>query len=388
MKFSLLKRKFNRFFQLKKKWQYPKSARVLIYDRSGSELLLAYIQNEQVEIFDFSGELNIVVLFKCLISRKKKTYESCYIDIVNPKVAITFIDNNPNFYLLKMGRPSLITIFIQNGIRSIVGDVFSHLMENKYKRQRIYHVDYMLCFGEAISKKYAEYIEGHTLNIGSFKNNLIKKSLMLENERSILFLSQFRKKPLNSKPFLNYKDQNILWEQFYLPELFFLPLLKEYCAKNGFTLYVCGCLYDSQNEEKKFYEELFGRDGWEFILPCKNSTSYNLVDKAYCIFTIDSTLGYEALVRGKKVALFPARGKVIDSIALNFGWPAKLNDCGPFWSNILSADEFHRIMEYTLNINNEEWERSMINNMSDFIEYDPGNTKFISLMRDLQVVLN
>ena len=385
---SSIKRKLIFFFQVKKVWQYPKHARVLIYDRSGSELFLTYLKKEQIEILDLSGEINMLILLKCLLLRKKKTYQEYYIDMVNPKVAITFIDNNPIFYLLKIGRPFLITIFVQNGIRSVIGDIFSHLIDNKDKSQTKYHVDYMLCFGRAVGNKYAEYIAGNIINVGSFKNNMIKKSVLLEKESSILFLSQFRKKSLASEAFLDNQGEKVLWEQFYLPEFFFLPLLKEYCIQNGFKLHVCGCLSNAQIEERFFYEELLGTEGWKFIPSGENKISYNLVDEAFCIFMIDSTLGYEALARGKKLAAFPARGKVISSKALNFGWPAELKEEGPFWTNILSTEEFKRIMDYIVNVNDEEWEEVRIKYIKDLIEYDPGNTKFLRLMKEIEICLN
>ena len=97
-----------------------------------------------------------------------------YAKIVKAKVVITFIDNSFSFYFLKNNNPNLKTIFVQNGLRAIAGDIFLKLETKKYKKEK-YEVDLMLCFGQAIAKKYKKYIIGNSVVIGSFKNNMIKK---------------------------------------------------------------------------------------------------------------------------------------------------------------------------------------------------------------------
>ena len=390
MTISLIRRKIIFLLQVKKVWHRPRHAKVLIYDRSGSELFLSYLKNEQLEILDTRGEsLNMPALFQSLMSGwRKKTYESCYIDMVNPKVAITFIDNNPVFYSLKTNRPSLTTVFVQNGLRSVVGDIFSHLVEHNDKNQTKYHVDHMLCFGKSVGDEYVKYIAGNYTSIGSFKNNLIAKSTHPVKENSILFLSQYRKKPIASIPFLFNAGVAVLWEEFFSPEAFFLPLLSVYCKQNGLKLQVCGCLTEARETEFFYYKALLGSEGWEFIPRDGKTNSYHLVDEASIIFMIDSTLGYEAMARRKKVAAFPTRGKLINSNACDFGWPAKVDDNGPFWTNTINAEEFNRIMDYVLHVDDDEWEKVLLKFTADLITYDPGNTKFLNLMKVLQVSLN
>ena len=55
-----------------------------------------------------------------------------YAKIVKAKIVITFIDNSFSFYLLKNNNPNLKTIFVQNGLRAIAGDIFLKLETKKY----------------------------------------------------------------------------------------------------------------------------------------------------------------------------------------------------------------------------------------------------------------
>ena len=77
------------FWHAKKVWHKPKQARVLIYDRNGSEAFLEYIDQRNVEILDIRWNLrgesiNIYALLKCAFSLKlsRTNYASKYISLV------------------------------------------------------------------------------------------------------------------------------------------------------------------------------------------------------------------------------------------------------------------------------------------------------------------
>ena len=196
MKISSILRTLAYFWHSKKIWCKPQKSKVLIYDRCGSEILLTYIDPKSVEILDVRGEsLNLYVLFKCLLNWKLSptNYKFQYLTYVKPNVALTFIDNNSSFYLLKNYQKDLTTVFVQNGIRGELGDVFGLLKKQTHFRNK-YKVDYMLIFGDVIGRKYAKYIDGNTLPIGSFKNNLYQTKTQ-KPSNFVLFLSQYRPSP-------------------------------------------------------------------------------------------------------------------------------------------------------------------------------------------------
>ncbi len=389
MKFSSIPRAIAYLWHSKKIWRKPGKAKVLIIDRCGSEVLLTYIDLKSVEILDVRGEsLNLYVLFKCILHWKLSltNYVFQYLTCVKPNVALTFIDNNSGFYQLKNHQQDLITVFIQNGLRVEIGDVFGFLKAQTNTRNK-YRVDYMLTFGNAIGRKYSKYINGKTHPIGSFKNNL-HQSKTLESLKSVLFLSQYRPPPIpESRPFVIHDKQPIFWKQVYSAEEFLLPLLQQYCLQNNLKLKVCGCCAEQTKAEQDYFRLLLGDDTFEFLKKSNLYSSYEHVAVARFVVFVDTTLGYEALARGKKAAACTLRGKSLGSAARNFGWPADLPDNGPFWTNHADEREFKRVMDYITTVSDEEWEQTRQRYVPELMDYDPGNTRFLKLMRKIGVPL-
>jgi hypothetical protein len=49
--------------------------------------------------------------------------------------------------------------------------------------------------------------------------------------------------------------------------------------------------------------------------------------------------------------------------------------------------EVERVMDYITTVNDEEWEQTRQQYVPDLMEYDPGNTRFLRLMRERGVPL-
>ena len=118
-----LKKNLVYFFKSKWVFKKPDRKKVLIYDGVGSELFFKHIYRRDCEIYYNRGEfVNLYVLFYSIykngIYNLKKNYKRSFFNFVKPKIAITFIDNNPAFYKLKKEFPKIILLSIQNGVRS------------------------------------------------------------------------------------------------------------------------------------------------------------------------------------------------------------------------------------------------------------------------------
>lgn len=388
VKFPKLSLAFAYLWYSKKIWCKPRKAKILIIDRQGSNVLLTYLDPKSVEILDIGGEsLNLYVLFKCLLHWKFSLlyYSFQYLACVKPSVALTFIDNNILFYQLKGLQKNLTTIFVQNGVRAEVGCVLEVLKKEKHVLNK-YQVDYMLTFGNAIGKEYAKYISGKVHPIGSFKNNLYKSETQ-KQPRTVLFLSQYRPPPNpESDPMFMYYNQPIFWKQMYSAEAFLLPLLQQYCQQNKLELKICGSRPNHIDEERSYFITLLGDGSFEFLERTDLFSSYkNIAAAEFVVFT-NTTLGYEVLASGKKTAAFTLRGKSLGS-DYKFGWPADLPDSGPFWTNHADEHEFKRVMDYITTVSDEEWEQARQRYVPELIEYDPGNTRFLKLMREIGVPL-
>ena len=55
--------------------------------------------------------------------------------------------------------------------------------------------------------------------------------------------------------------------------------------------------------------------------------------------------------------------------------------------NHADESEFTRVMDYITTVNDEEWEKTRQRYISELMEYDPGNTRFLKLMREIGVPL-
>jgi surface carbohydrate biosynthesis protein len=372
------------FLSSKKIYKAPPKKKILIYDRLGSDILLNYLDPSNVEILDIRGEsINLIILLKTLFQKNKNiNYYLYYIGFVNPDIIITFCDNNINFYKIKNVYPNIVTLFIQNGHRQIVGDIFETLTYNSLN----FIVDHMFCFGDAICKEYSKYIDGNLYSIGSFRNNILKIDTNKQLNSTILFISQFREESKNSNIFMENNKISITREQFYCTETILLPILHSFCKKYRYRLQICGFMSNQTNKEKDYYCKLLNDIDWDFYPRNNMFDSYKLIDNADCVVTVDSTLGYEALARNKKVAFFSCRGKMLNYEGTDFAWPLLIQKKGKFWTDEITIEEFDRIMKYMIKISKHDWIKSHTDITNRIITYDFENKKFVELMKNLNII--
>ncbi|MBI3793714.1 MAG: hypothetical protein HY280_03170 [Nitrospinae bacterium] len=355
----------------------PQKAEILIFDRVGSEEIFEYLDPAGVHILDTRGEsFNLYVLILSVLLRKN--YFELYVGFVSPRVCLTFIDNNPRFYTLKKAFPEITTVFIQNGWRSF--DAMDEIKQGKDWR-----VDYMLVHAREIGEKYKEYVRGNYEIIGCFRNNLFP-GLPIKKNR-VVFVSVYE--PNESLVVLPGTKRIIGWDEFVVSERIVLPLLKKFCVESNFELFVAGRSAPEFPEEREKYETLLGKEGWTYSPRKRKWSSYELACASEYVVGTESNLLYETAARGIKTALFTFRKRLISEFgdAFDFGWPARIGDSGPFWSNIPSEEEVVRILGYLKRVGEEEWLKSSRETMEKIMHYDPGNTRFVKLMQKLGVPL-
>ena len=115
-----------------------------------------YLTKYKVATIATRGEsINVACLLLAAVTLKfwkgkpLRAYTEKFIQAVSPKLVITFIDNNIWFYCISKRFPDVKTIFIQNGFRSVVNDVFG----GRLVKSENYHVDHMLVFSAQIGLK-------------------------------------------------------------------------------------------------------------------------------------------------------------------------------------------------------------------------------------------
>ncbi|WP_025184730.1 LA_1612 family putative O-antigen biosynthesis protein [Leptospira kirschneri] len=373
-------RRFLFVWNAQKIWAQPKRAPVLIFDRCGSDNFFFYLDEQNVSILDVRGEsFNLYILLKCLLTFRisQKYYYAFYINSVQPKVVMTFIDNNWQFYSLKKLCPTITTVLVQNGLRANLTEQFeSEISKN-------YIVDFMFLFNKNIGAIYSKNLKGKIFGSGSFLNNYHSVSNQ-NKDKSILFISQYRPKN-DSGVFLFVNGRSISYDEFYLTEEFLLNKLSVYCDQNGFRFVVKASNSEDIEDQYKFFKERIGNENFDFLTKDNIVNTYDAIDQAQIIVGVDSTLVYESIARGNKTAFFTLRSAFDPS--RKFAWPTDYPESGPFWTTKMEVSEFERVINYITQVSDEDWETTRLKYVRDLMEYDPDNSQFLYLMKELNILL-
>ena len=308
----------------------PLKNKILFIGSHNVDLFEKYILKDNHSIYEF-GRLNLFVFFFSLIRRYvsnlRLNYLINYINLTNPDIVITFIDNYHYFYKLKNFFDKKIFISIQNGWRGKLNDFFDEKYDELFDKME---VDFLLTFNDSIGKKFQEKVNCKIIKIGSFRSNIfsIKK---FSKKNSLAFISSYKKR---DKEYFSFsKNSKILFKDYFLSEKYILDFLSDYCLKNKMELFVIPC--QNNNDEFNFYKTKKDNK-FEMMLKKNRYCSYEYInDFKYQIGT-DTTLSYESLFRGNRIGFFNIRKNFIsqytnDNLEChNFLWPGEVLKEGQF----------------------------------------------------------
>ena len=377
-------RKLSQFTKLKWRVKPPGRRNVLLYFSTGRDVVAPYFSSDEFQVLDLKeNEINLPVLFSCIIARdiSAKNYARQFILRAKPKLILTFIDNFPPFYQLKNEFPDIKTLLIQNGIRSHNNDLFG-LLSNGYSDQKN-AVDYMFVFGNAVGAKYREHISGNLIIHGSFKNNLFPKKVAKKS--SIAYISTYR--PNQSRSAIlaeSNPGKPVTYNEIILRREQVVGWIAQYSANQNMSLTIIGKDEDPKLEEN-YYRAFLGKYSFDFVAKEHSLTSYKAIDQSEMVVFTSSTLGYESLARGNKTAAVILDAEIIGSDALKFGWPAELESEGKFWTHQLSEKRLIEILDYLKNVSDSDWNQTRSDVMKQVIEFDPGNSQFVKLIKSLKL---
>jgi surface carbohydrate biosynthesis protein len=361
--------------RLKWRFKQPKQREVLLFFKTGAEVIGPYFEPTEFQVLDLrESEVNIPIAIRCLLTGNlcAENYARQFIKVAKPKLILTFIDNFPPYYLLKNEFPRIKVWLIQNGVRSDRGDLFGLLKATSSSHTN--HVDKMFVFGAAIGKKYLEYISGEIVVHGSLKNNLVPISRPKKN--TVAYISTYR--PGQKRSFVVPESQPelpITYEQIVTQRERVILWLAKYCAENNLELTIVGKDENNQ-QEKNYYRSLLKNYKFAFVARRQVSSSYEAIDRSEFVVFTSSTLGYESLARGIRTAALMLDAEIIGAEALKFGWPAKLQDDGPFWTHQLNEVRLYEIMDFLREVDDAEWDKIRTQTIKDVIVFDPDNSKF------------
>ncbi|CAN2225476.1 Surface carbohydrate biosynthesis protein, Leptospira [Candidatus Nanopelagicaceae bacterium] len=318
----------------------------VIFHNHGSEVIKSALEPLHFETLTLKvEELRFFIALQGIIWKLlgidsfTDSYIRIFLKKAKPKFLITFVDEDPNVFRIQQ-KFDLPTIIIQNGLRQ---DWLKNSKEDL-------HVERLFVLNSSYAEYFGNYINGKIIPIGSLKNNeylskrigVVTKNLDIEMEAEVefAFISTFTD-PLDAPAGkINLLGSGpVSWEEFHRADLIALAELKKICRVNNYNLSVIGCFNYRKESEYDLFGKLLEGIKWKFI-PRENFSSYQELENASLIFTVDSTLGFEALAQQKKVFFMSYRAKILGLKDRCFGWPDEYPETGSFWMSESNQVEF------------------------------------------------
>ena len=339
---------------IKIRFDLPVPKKILQYDELNSNVLKKVIKKDFNVIPRHKPEIYFWILIKQIFffDFTFLTYFKNYIKFTSPKIVINLIDNDYSYYKLKEHFKEIYFISIQNGVRP------KTIPKLKKKFKGNLECDYIFGFNNYYIKEYKKIINSKYCVLGSIKNNIVKVN-KTKYKKSFLFIS--RKE-------INPKLLNLLALYFLKSKKKLNILLK---SKN---------LID-QNKEINFYKKFFNKNCF-FHKTNSFDKSYKIIDKFENIIFTNSTMGYEAISRKKKVVVL-ALGKN-EIYKEYFGWPKKNKNSNNFFSaKKLKYDEIRRVLNNVYNCKQSDWDKNHYKNIKDLMFLDKNNSKLIAIINNI-----
>ena len=283
----------------------PVYSEILIYDQVGSEFIIEALGGTfSWQVLRTRGRrinLHPTVLLRLwsafirsyrveksltTVRRSRLVAELAEISAISPRAVLTFVDNSARFNVLSRLYPEAAFLAVQNGFRGIeVGGMAHYLSATNF-----------FCFGEDTKNRYQRfgcnidnYIIGGSLKDGLYRGRHYEPP---DHVFDYCWISQFR--PVRfSRTLPGLAQSSIL----------LLKFLSEFCEENSKSLVIAGsCKPDLVEQEVQFLSSFVDVERISFV-PNDPSTfsSYQIIDQSEVSVTVNSTLGFEALSRGKKV---------------------------------------------------------------------------------------
>jgi len=393
-------RKIKIIINCKLEFKILKKKSTLVYDIYSAEVFRNYFDRKTTELLDTRyKKVNVYVFIKSFFINffsKKLTlsqiYILNYIKSVNPSYVITYQDQNFFYFSLKKYFPQIKFIIVQASI-IFSGYLWSLYHLNKMNIKTKYKIDYFFVFGDSFKKIFSKYFDSEFIILGSFRNNLtnIKKS----KSKDLVFISGF-KSVLEKKNILLQNGESITGEEYYYKsDIILFKFLLKYCKKNKLNLKILlRSVEDNQLElikEKHFFSKILkNNENIEFINKKKRFSAYRLINRFNYFVTQDSTLGYEILSKGKRVAFINIRDKIAKILSYGkhrFGWPNSYPASKFFWTNSLNQRNMAKCLNFIYNCNDKDWKKSVRHYGDPIIIFNSNNKIFRKKMQKIGVKL-
>ena len=370
----------------------PKGQQVALADASGISILNKYIPQKDISIIDIE-QLNVFAVLRMLLAGKKSLfdYTVAYIKTFKPQFVFTFLDNNVDFYKLAAIFPKTKFIAVQNGQRANyanqIDNGFFDLLKNASLKNKL--SAHAICvLGTTAADQYSQYIQGKPVITGSIKNNLIGRQIAPTEHFDIVYISQHAPFDIpNSEVQFFFGKKSITAQDFYTIEQKIVRYLAERSVRLHQSFAVLGKRTDSNSYEREFFVSAAQPAPIHFIPRTSEVSTYEFCHSASLIVTADSTVGYEFLARGNRVAFLSGRTNAVSNELsreihdTDFGFPLELGASGPFWTNTANESDFEQVIGSVQSMSDAQWATAISPYNDVLMAYQPGNSAFIQMLR-------
>jgi surface carbohydrate biosynthesis protein len=397
VKIKIILRKINLILRAKFTFTSINKNKILIYD--------IYVASNFIDIFKkinyekLNTRLEVIncrLFLKTLITKirnKNLTIWQCYIveyiKLVDPIYIITFTNVDIFFWTLKTYFPNKIFLIFQgSSVNGHTPNPFS-ILEQRYNKK--FNIDYVFTWGKNLWKKYNKYLSCELFDSGSILNNsILNTRIKKKRSRDVIFISQYKE----SNAFLRTNENKIVSakKSFHLQRMYLLKIIYEFCKSNKLNLKIFPRAYDTQGflKEKNYYSNMFLDFKLRVIKRKYKNEIYKILSEYNNFITIDSSSGYEALGRGKRVCFLNIKysfSKFLGSENHRYGWPEKLQKNYAFWSCSHKKREVERALQFSFFLPKKKWKRVKKKFIDPVITFDPKNKKLIEKLKSIGLKL-
>ena len=355
----------------------PVPKKFLIFDNTNASLLKKYLKNKHTILYTRNEKFNLYVLFQNFLKGKfkKKEYIKSFIEIVNPKIIITTVDNNPFFYELKK-KPHQKKILLQTAWKYPLFDfnILDYKKEKEVIKNENFNLDVAFVYNKHVGKIFKNLNTKKIIYNGSLKSNNYK--IKNKKEIDLVFISCWANVDFSK----NIAD-NFSYKKFFDKQAKVLIYLGKYSHKYNLILHILGKRVEHELEFN-YYDNIFKNNiKWKF-LESKNYNPYEIVDSSKIVFNLYSTLGYESLSRGNKTIFFNPYKKSFKN--LNFGWPCeKFKSEGPFWTEKIDYNSIEKIINSLRNMDKAQFLKLRKKYINDLMIYKSNNYNLKKILNNL-----
>lgn len=317
---------------------------------------------------------------RCIASGRPSAvdYLDAVISRIAPRIVMTFVDNFEPFMWLKDRHPTVTFVTVQNGVRGLSGDLLGSLARDRDADRRPRRVDHAFVFGPAIAERLGRQIEARFHPVGSFRSNAVP--VCATGEAFIGYVSTRRTAVDPMQPVaIHDHDRVVRQREVYEAYDRVAAWLHGYASRHGMRLLVIGKDEDPE-ADRRHYAGLFGSDDFEYSARGRWGDSYRALDRCRIAVFTSSSLGYEAMGRGMRVAALLTWTQVTGSTSDRFGWPLDLPVDGPFWTHRHDEVRFGEILDWLRTSPGSEWDATARPIVEQMVARDTMNSSLMHVI--------